>query len=125
MSNQRTICIIDDCNNVGAKRWRNKEFVGYRDKCNKHIRSSKGQLDRSMHYKNFLQVKSYKTYRYHKKTQCAHCGLIPELLCVLQVDHIDSDRTNNDPNNLQTLCANCHAVKTHMDLHPKKSCKLA
>jgi hypothetical protein len=35
----------------------------------------------------------------------------------LEVDHIDGDYTHNDPNNLQTLCKHCHAVKsvTHGD----------
>jgi 5-methylcytosine-specific restriction endonuclease McrA len=30
----------------------------------------------------------------------------------LQVDHIDGNPTNNDLANLQTLCANCHILKT-------------
>ena len=30
----------------------------------------------------------------------------------LDVDHIDGDRHNNNSENLQTLCANCHRVKT-------------
>ena len=29
----------------------------------------------------------------------------------LQVDHIDGNRYNNNPNNYMTLCANCHAEK--------------
>lgn len=33
----------------------------------------------------------------------------------LQVDHIDGDPSNNLPSNLQTLCANCHTVKTHLN----------
>jgi hypothetical protein len=33
----------------------------------------------------------------------------------LQVDHVDGDRYNNDPKNLQTLCACCHAHKTHKE----------
>jgi hypothetical protein len=36
--------------------------------------------------------------------------IIPELL--LDVDHIDSDRSNNDLNNLQVLCVWCHTKKT-------------
>ena len=31
------------------------------------------------------------------------------------VDHIDGNRNNNDPSNLQTLCANCHRLKTHLN----------
>jgi len=31
---------------------------------------------------------------------------------LLTVDHIDGNHSNNNPENLQTLCPNCHAVKT-------------
>ncbi|NDB84204.1 MAG: HNH endonuclease [Alphaproteobacteria bacterium] len=33
----------------------------------------------------------------------------------LEVDHIDTNKSNNDPSNLQTLCANCHRYKTYTD----------
>lgn len=33
----------------------------------------------------------------------------------LQVDHKDGNHTNNDPSNLQTLCACCHNVKTYQN----------
>jgi 5-methylcytosine-specific restriction endonuclease McrA len=117
MSNFRPICIVDSCNNSAVKRWRNKKFVGYRDKCNKHTRSLNGQTMRLLAGNQFLKEDGNKSYRHYKKSYCQNCGLIPTLSCVLQVDHIDSDRTNNNPDNLQTLCANCHAVKTHLDHH--------
>ena len=31
---------------------------------------------------------------------------------MLEMDHIDSDKWNNVPDNVQTLCRNCHAYKT-------------
>lgn len=31
---------------------------------------------------------------------------------LLDVDHIDGDRSNNHINNLQTLCKPCHRIKT-------------
>lgn len=34
---------------------------------------------------------------------------------VLQVDHIDGNPHNHDIDNLQTLCANCHTYKTHIN----------
>ena len=33
----------------------------------------------------------------------------------LQVDHKDGNHTNNDPSNLQTLCACCHNIKTYQN----------
>jgi|SRR3989304_9171890 len=39
---------------------------------------------------------------------CAHCGFgIPE---VLEVAHIDGNRSNNDVVNLVILCPNCHKM---------------
>ena len=37
-----------------------------------------------------------------------------EPISFLQVDHIDGDPRNNNPNNLQTLCHTCHTIKTHV-----------
>lgn len=48
---------------------------------------------------------------------CERCGFVPEDPCQLQVDHITpkwkggADRRDN----LQTLCANCHCLKTKRD----------
>ena len=53
-------------------------------------------------------------YTVHKKDKCKHCGFIPVHMSQLDVDHIDGNRNNNDPANLQTLCANCHRLKTHL-----------
>lgn len=50
----------------------------------------------------------------HKGSICEECGFVPVHSCQLDVDHKDGDRSNNDPNNLQTLCANCHRLKTFL-----------
>ena len=54
-------------------------------------------------------------YTVHKKDYCEHCNFNPVHISQLDVDHIDGDRWNNDPSNLQTLCANCHRLKTHLN----------
>ena len=33
----------------------------------------------------------------------------------LDVDHIDGNHNNNEESNLQTLCKNCHALKTNIN----------
>jgi hypothetical protein len=52
-------------------------------------------------------------YRKAKLPICTKCGFVPQDRCQLDVDHIDGDHQNNDPANHQTLCANCHRLKTH------------
>ena len=54
-------------------------------------------------------------YRQHKKDYCEACGFVALVAAQLDVDHIDADRSNNTTENLQTLCANCHRLKTHMN----------
>lgn len=70
-----------------------------------------------------------KPYSQNKGTHCQECGYTPftdtrvqeveddklrNRLCrtLLTVDHIDGNHENNDPENHQTLCTVCHAIKT-------------
>ena len=59
-------------------------------------------------------------YRLFKKDKCECCGFVPVHSCQLDVDHIDGNKQNNDETNLQTLCANCHRLKTHTKKEYKK-----
>lgn len=56
-------------------------------------------------------IERYK-YRLQKKNYCESCGFIAKHRVQLDVDHIDGNHYNNDLSNLQTLCANCHRLKT-------------
>lgn len=47
-----------------------------------------------------------------KKLHCELCGFVAQHRSQLDVDHIDGNHQNNDIINLQTLCANCHRLKT-------------
>lgn len=61
----------------------------------------------------YKQKQKYGTsYNLFKKDKCELCGFNPINSCQLDVDHIDGNKFNNDPQNLQTLCANCHRLKT-------------
>ena len=43
--------------------------------------------------------------------QCENCNNTDwmDKQIILELDHIDGDRTNNDPSNLRLLCPNCHS----------------
>lgn len=45
------------------------------------------------------------------KMKCEMCGFVPEAPCQMDVHHIDWDHSNNKPDNLQVLCANCHRLE--------------
>jgi len=65
---------------------------------------------RPKHYKDggfFYRKRAFKIYG----KICCSCGYYDNDLA-LDVDHIDGDRSNNILENLQVLCANCHAIKT-------------
>lgn len=54
---------------------------------------------------------AYKTglgyYKQLRKDKCKECGSDKYLL----VHHRDHDRSNQDPDNLQTLCKRCHQIE--------------
>ena len=52
----------------------------------------------------------------YKGTRCEKCGFEGHPV-QLDVHHKDHDKNNNDPSNLETLCANCHRLH-HNDESP-------
>ena len=50
----------------------------------------------------------------HRGPVCERCGFVPVDPCQLAVDHIDGDKGNSQSSNYQTLCHNCHALKTKL-----------
>lgn len=64
-------------------------------------------------WRSYTKIESLKPHlRKTKNDTCESCGNnkwmdspIP-----LEVHHVDGDRTNNDLDNLQLLCCNCHAL---------------
>lgn len=60
------------------------------------------------------QCKKFPWKRFKKDT-CESCGFVPVNPCQLDVDHVDGDKKNNNEDNLMTLCANCHRLKTFLN----------
>jgi hypothetical protein len=61
--------------------------------------------------------RSYREYCLENKitikcVDCGNDGTWMGKLLTLQINHIDADRTNNIPKNLEWVCPNCHEVKT-------------
>lgn len=74
----------------------------------------KNGVDRS-YYKKKCHDCRRRPYLAYKKDSCEFCGFIAVNTCQLDVDHIDGNHSNNEPENLQTLCANCHRLKTFLN----------
>lgn len=54
-------------------------------------------------------------YTKSKGDFCILCGFIPVHSCQLDVDHINGDHSDHREENLQTLCSNCHRLKTYLN----------
>jgi len=103
------------CNKSFKPNRRDKLFcskICYRKWGIKYLGHSKGDV------KNQIKRAEEKRFPYkkHKKDICNTCGFIPKHFSQLDVDHIDGNHLNNNIENLQTLCANCHRLKTALEL---------
>jgi len=82
----------------------------------------------SAHFKKLTRANTCH-YTNHKKNYCENkdgrlgpiCTSTVVHDCQLSVDHIDGDHNNDDPSNLQTLCHNCHALKSRQDTLKRSS----
>jgi len=92
--------------------YRKEDRIYYKKRCDpcskKRWESPKKRKERL--YKIELKRRPWIKY---KADFCIICGFIPINPCQLDVDHINGDKKNNKLSNLQTLCANCHRLKTY------------
>lgn len=102
----RTKCIVEGCNNGGQNTGRKKDgSIRWRKYCSVH------------------HTQTWHPYLRYRKNYCENRDGRLGFICVceirfsgqLQVDHIDGNPSNNHPSNLQTLCANCHIYKGHIN----------
>jgi len=82
---------------------------------------SSGKRTGSYQKRRKLNRKESHPYKKHKKDFCECCGFIAVNACQLDVDHINGNHQDNSPDNLQTLCANCHRLKTWLNKDWDKS----
>lgn len=82
--------------------------------CNKRPRERKAYLAKHgiQRFRRRCAKCRLRPHVQYKKNHCEFCGFVPEHIIQLDVDHIDGNHKNNNPSNLQTLCANCHRLKT-------------
>lgn len=58
---------------------------------------------------NYVTLGFIESVKQHGRVLCNRCGL--DNLNALVVHHRDSNRSNNSPSNLETLCASCHLIE--------------
>ena len=101
------MCVI-----CGVKPQRPNGMGGFKNKCRSCYRKahepSHGVDPARLH-------ETLRPYTASKGPVCERCGFVPEHSCQLDVDHIDGDHDNDAPDNLQTLCANCHRLKSRAE----------
>ncbi len=89
--------------------------------CEKHPQTSKGLYKGKQVFRATCNICHKKRYRKHKaytkfkKDSCEECGFVPVHSCQLDVDHINGDHGDDSEENLRTLCANCHRLKTYLN----------
>ena len=73
--------------------------------------------ERRLYAKDYVKKERIRQFPYvvHKKDVCNTCGFTSKYSCQFDVDHIDGNHQNNSLGNLQTLCANCHRLKTYLN----------
>lgn len=103
------------CNELFKPNRKDKQFCS--PTCRKlYGKKHKGHSKGNAQNRNKRQNLRKSPYRLYKGPQCEVCLFMPQHPCQLDVDHIDGNHQNNDPQNLQTLCANCHRLKTAKQL---------
>lgn len=106
-----------ECSNCGKKIWRtpkdfrrsrrNKFFCSVACHCsweNKNVRhgvNAPNWISGIAAYRDLMK-------RYGIPFKCARCGISDKR--VLVVHHKDGNRRNNNINNLERICCNCHAI---------------
>src|SRR5688572_24846652 len=95
-------CRIEGCNNLRKSKGRTKNgYQMWGGLCSKHRGHPASGSQRYKRVNNFVP--------------CEICGFIPVDRCQMDRDHINGNHKDNEPDNIQILCANCHRLKTKIN----------
>ena len=99
------ICINEGCNkNVHVRKYNQDGSIDCRTECYTCHRGGRNRPGVKQHKKDYCEnIDGRLEFK---------CEAVIINGCQLEMDHIDGDRFNNVPENVQTLCKNCHAIKT-------------
>lgn len=112
-SDVRGLCC--HCGKNPQKRKSNGKYQTLCSPCEKRkYTSEEGRQKAAEYRRKYAKINGYNSRSYvrHKTDCCSMCGFTSEYPCQFDVDHIDGNHRNNNVDNLQTLCANCHRLKT-------------
>lgn len=116
MKKQESIFIQGICTVCHKNKQTGKGNGTYRSMCSScHIKKYATRIEYQKVKNKIKTAKKARPYLIFKKDVCECCGFKPTHLCQLDVDHIDGNHNNNALENLQTLCANCHRLKTFLN----------
>lgn len=103
------VCVL--CEKNKQRKKSNGKFMALCRYCDKKLYAGPKTKER----KRKATDLNKRPYLKYKKGYCECCGFLPTHSCQLDVDHVDGNHKNNNPDNLQTLCANCHRLKTFLN----------
>ena len=116
---ERPKCITEGCDKPGQHmgQYRVDGSPIFRKRCEKHHAEHQG-AKKGLNPTDWRN--SFHPYLHLRKDHCENidsrlgftCTTTITMSAILQVDHIDGNPSNNEPENLQTLCACCHIHKT-------------
>lgn len=120
---QRATRIEIECDQCSRSFYRVPSHVERKSKsglrfCSRHCKEEAQSLEggnvaalQPKHYGNGIRAAYRRRVLRRRPNRCVRCGYRQDPK-MLDVHHIDGDRTNNKPNNLEIVCVWCHALIT-------------